>query len=167
MTKPNYPGFAGTERELLENHLEHNRNAVRHKVEGLSLELGIKRLADSPTSVLGIVKHLTEVEGWWFRYNFDGEDWVGSSSEENPDGEFDILPSESVTSLLLEYDLACEKSREICAKHSLEDLAQRQNRNGLTPSLRWIYLHMIEEIARHNGHLDIYRELLDGTTDRS
>ncbi len=166
MTKPKYPAFFGSERELLESHLEHNRLTVRHKMEGLTRDLAIRRLANSPTSALGIVKHLTEVEGWWFRHNLAGEDWQGSSTDEFPDAEFDIFPEDSVASLLHDYDFACEISRDICAKYSLDDLAQRPHRTGSSPSLRWIYLHMIEEIARHNGHLDIYRELLDGTTDR-
>ena len=166
MTKPKYPPFAGTERELLENHLEHNRLAVRHKVEGLSLELATKRLGDTPTSVAGLVKHLSEVEGWWFRHYLNAEVWTGSSTEENPDGEFDINPEETLESLLDDYDKACESSREIAIKFQLDDLALRPVRGDLSPSLRWIYLHMIEEVARHNGHLDIYRELLDGTTDR-
>lgn len=166
MAKPKYPSYEGSERELLENHLEHNRLVVRHKVEGLSTELASKALGNSPTSAAGIVKHLTEVEGWWFRRFLNGEEWVGSSTKENPDAEFDILPGESVDTLLDGYDRACEKSREICKKFQLDDRAKRQRRDGSSPTLRWIYLHMIEEIARHNGHLDIYRELLDGTTDR-
>lgn len=166
MTKPKYPPFVGTERDLLENHLEHNRLAVRHKVEGLTLELATKRLGDTPTSVAGLVKHLTEVEGWWFRRFLNGEDWYGSSTDENPDGEFDINSNETVESLLDDYDRACELSREICVKFQLDDVSKRPYRGDQSPSLRWIYLHMIEEVARHNGHLDIYRELLDGVTDR-
>lgn len=166
MTKPKYPLYAGSERELLEAHLEHNRLGVRHKVEGLSLDLAKKRLGDTPTSVAGLVKHLTEVEGWWFCRIFNGEDWIGSSTEENPDGEFDIGPDETVESLLNEYDIACARSRAICKTYNLDDVSSLPNSRNEHPSLRWVYLHMIEEIARHAGHLDIYRELLDGTTDR-
>lgn len=166
MTKPKYPPFAGSERELLEAHLEHNRLAVRHKVEGLSLDLAMKRLGNTPTSVAGLVKHLTEVEGWWFCRIFNGEDWTGSSTDENPDGEFEIDSDETVATLLDDYDVACARSRAICSDYELEDVSRLPNRNGDFPTLRWVYLHMIEEVARHDGHLDIYRELLDGTTDR-
>lgn len=69
-------------------------------------------------------------------------------------------------SLLNDYDAACERSRAICRDFELGDVSQLPNRNNEFPTLRWVYLHIIEEIARHNGHLDIYRELLDGTTDR-
>ena len=84
----------------------------------------------------------------------------------NKEGEFDIEADESVDSLLNEYEVACALSREICINFKLDDPSKRPYRGDHSPSLRWIYLHMIEEIARHNGHLDIYRELLDGTTDR-
>jgi uncharacterized damage-inducible protein DinB len=166
MAKPKYPTYTGTERELLEAHLEHNRLAVRHKVEGLSLELATMRLGSTPTSVAGLIKHLTEVEGWWFCRIFNGEDWTGNSTDENPDGEFDIGPDDSVESLLDDYDRACARSRSICKECDLDDVSKLPNSRNEHPSLRWVYLHMIEEIARHAGHLDIYRELLDGTTDR-
>jgi len=165
VTQPRYPSFEGSERELLENHLEHNRLTVRHKVDGLSIELASKRLGNSQTSAAGIVKHLTEVEGTWFRRFLNGEEWTSSSTKENPDAEFTIGANETVEFLLNEYDRACVLSREICKNFELDDVSKRPYRNDLFPTLRWIYLHMIEEIARHNGHLDIYRELLDGTTD--
>lgn len=166
MSKPKYPPIQGPERELLEAHLEHNRLAVRHKVEGLCLDVAKTRLGSTPTSVAGLVKHLTEVEGWWFCRIFNGEDWTGNSTDENPDGEFEIGPEETVESLLNEYDNACARSRAICKGYELDDISSLPNSRNEHPSLRWVYLHLIEEIARHAGHLDIYRELLDGTTDR-
>jgi uncharacterized damage-inducible protein DinB len=166
LVKPKYPTSAGTERELLEKHLEHNRKTVLHKVDGLSHELAIKRLGNTPTSVAGIVKHLTEVERWWFRYYLDGQDWIGSSTDENPDAEFDVLDGEAIKSLTADFERACAESREVAVKYELGDETKRARNDGQHPSLRWIYLHMIEEVARHNGHIDIYRELLDGVTDR-
>jgi hypothetical protein len=70
--------------------------------------------------------------------------------------------------VLDEYDRACDESRAHAALHGLDHQIARPVRwmNGQRPSLRWVYLHMIEETARHNGHLDIYRELLDGTVDQ-
>ena len=75
-------------------------------------------------------------------------------------------PDDSLDSLLAAYAVACEESRAIAASTQLDDQAARAWHGGRRPSLRWIYVHMIEELARHNGHLDIYRELLDGQTDR-
>ncbi len=158
----------GTERELLEAHLDDNRATVVRKISGLPWDLATRRLGSSPTSVAGIVKHLIDVERWWFLCNLAGEEWQSTwSTDENPDGEFDLVEGESVESLIAEYELACAESRVIAARFALDDqCVRRHHSRGSRPSLRWLYIHMIEELARHNGHLDIYRELLDGTTDR-
>ena len=77
-----------------------------------------------------------------------------------------MLDGETIKSLIADFERACGESREVAAKYELGDEAKRARNDGQHPSLRWIYLHMIEEVARHNGHIDIYRELLDGVTDR-
>ena len=158
----------GTERELLEAHLDDNRATAIRKLSGLPWELATQRLGSSPTSAAGIVKHLIDVERWWFLRNLANEDWESQwSTDQNPDGEFDLAESETVESLIAEYEAACAESRRIAARFELTDQCLRiHQRRGVRPSLRWVYIHMIEELARHNGHLDIYRELLDGTTDR-
>ena len=113
------------------------------------------------------MRHLTEVEFGWFHINFAGLEYTeGRYSEANPNGDFDIYESDTVESLLDEYKKACEISRQHCAGKSLDDLATKPRpRDNMQPSLRWIYLHMIDETARHAGHLDIYRELIDGSHD--
>jgi uncharacterized damage-inducible protein DinB len=160
---------SGSERELLEAHLESNRAELRRKVTGLTWEQATRRLGGSATSAAGIVKHLIDVERWWFRHQLEGEDGVPFAwSDVEPDLEFEFDEMDSLDGLLDRYDLACQESRAAAARHGLDDQTVRsvdwmQHR---LPSLRWIYLHMIEELARHNGHLDIYRELIDGQTDR-
>lgn len=158
----------GTERELLEAHLDENRATVVRKISGLPWDLATRRLGVSPTSVAGIVKHLIDVERWWFYCNLAGEEWASKwSTDENPDGEFDLVEGESVESLIAAYETACAESRVIAARFQLDDQCLRVHHwRHVRPSLRWLYIHMIEELARHNGQLDIYRELLDGTTDR-
>lgn len=164
--KPKYPADSSDERVLLEKHLDFCRDTVVHKVEGLSEDLARKRLGRTPSSVLGIVKHLENVERAWFLHTFAGkEDCKFDWSEENPDGEFEVAPDDTVESLLERYKVACQESRDICAQYGLDDQATRKSNDGSQRSLRWIYLHMIEETARHNGQLDIYRELLDGVVD--
>jgi uncharacterized damage-inducible protein DinB len=158
---------AGSERHILEAHLDGNRATVVRKVTGLTWDQATTRLGPTRTSVAGILKHLVNVERWWFRHHLAGEsdvpfDW----SDEDPDLEFDLAPSDSVESLVADYELACEQSREIAARFDLTDQLTRPEADGNRPSLRWVYVHMIEEVARHNGHLDIYRELLDGQTER-
>jgi uncharacterized damage-inducible protein DinB len=155
------------ERTTLEAHLEDNRETVLRKCGGLSWEDATRRLGPTPTSVAGILKHLVNVERWWFRHNLAGEsdvpfDWT----DDELDLEFEMGPGDSLDTLLAAYAVACEESRAVAAGHSLDDQAVRAWHGGRRPSLRWIYVHMIEELARHNGHLDIYRELLDGQTDR-
>ncbi len=156
----------GSERELLDGHLDHNRNEVRRRVTGLSWDLATTRLGPTPTSAAGIVKHLIDVERWWFRYNLPGEAGVAFNwSAELPDEEFGLTEDDSLESLLAEYDLACAESRAASAQLDLAEQCVIADPHGGRPSLRWVFLHMIEETARHNGHLDIYRELLDGATD--
>ena len=165
MESPKYPLSVGTERDLLEQHLEFCRQTVIYKVTGISKENGVKRLGPTATSVLGVLRHLTEVEYWWFQDRLAGVEYTDArSSEHNPDGEFDIQETDTVDSLLAGYLSACENSRKFAAVRELDDLAAHARpRDNLQPSLRWIYLHMIDETARHAGHLDIYRELIDGT----
>ena len=156
----------GSERDTLEAHLDGTRATVLRKASGLSWADATRRLGPTPTSVAGIVKHLTNVERWWFRHNLEGEQDVPFDWHDDDDGEFELGPQDSLDSLLAQYAAACEESRQIAARHDLEDLSAREWHGRGRPSLRWIYVHMIEENARHNGHLDIYRELIDGQTDR-
>ena len=165
MTHPKYPKPEGDERALIESHMEFCRDMLVHKVEGLSDELGRKRLGKTMTSVLGVLKHLIDVEKWWFQLGMAGMECEFTSSPEDPDGDFKVGPHETAQGLLEQYKESCQRSREACAKFKLDDLSAKERRDGSRPTLRWIYLHMIEETARHNGQLDIYRELLDGAVD--
>ncbi len=163
--KPKYPPKEGTEKELLESHLQFARDTLIYKASGLSDELGRKRLGKTMTSVLGIVKHMVNVEKSWFQAGFKGEKCEFDWSDEKPDGDFEIGAGETAQTLLDRYRKACRRAREICAEHDVDDLSVKKGGDGKPVPLRWIYLHMIDETARHNGHLDIYRELLDGQVD--
>ena len=163
MQSPDYPPSSGTERELLENQIEFARAMVVYKATGISKEDGVKRLGPTATSVLGVVRHLTEVEHWWFQDRFAGIPYTESrSSEEDPDGEFTILEGDTVESLIEGYKAACENSRQIAKGRSLDDLAAHaRTTDNMHPNLRWVYLRLIDETARHSGNMEIYRELLD------
>ena len=158
------PQSAGTEQELLESHLQFARDTLIRKATGLSHELGRKRLGKTATSVLGIVKHMVDIEKIWFQLHFKGEQCQLYLDPENDDSHFEIKPHETAEHLLDEYRKACLRASQICAQHKLDDLSALSWDDGTRQSLRWIYLHMLDETARHNGHLDIYRELLDGQT---
>ena len=157
----------GSERHVLEAHLDQNRDTVVRKVRGLTWEQASRRLGPSATSAAGILKHLIDVERWWFRRNLDAQDAVPFSwSDVEPDLEFEFGPGDSLESLIAEYVLACDESRAVAVRYELTDQIRPPRPGEPRSSLRWVYVHMIEEVARHNGHLDIYRELIDGQTDR-
>lgn len=108
-----------------------------------------------------------DVERWWFRHSLLGEEGVPlHSTAADPDGDFTLVDGVTTEWLLADYARAGQDSRAIAARRGLDDACQRPRRDGARPSLRWVYAHMIEELARQLGHLDIYRELLDGQTDR-
>ena len=114
-----------------------------------------------------MLKHLIDVERWWFRRNLDAQDDVPFAwSDTEADLEFEFGPDESLDSLIAAYGRACDESREVAARYELTDQIRAPWPSAPRSSLRWVYVHMIEEVARHNGHLDIYRELIDGQTDR-
>lgn len=149
-----------TEKETLCASLDQQRAAMVAICDGCPTE-GLRRsFVPSPSTIIGIVKHLAYVERWWFQDRFAGRDCEYPWSEADPDAEFRIAPHESTADVLDLYAAECDKSRAIAAKASLEDRAAR--RTELT--LRWVMDHMITETARHAGHADILRELVDGTT---
>jgi uncharacterized damage-inducible protein DinB len=162
MTRSGVPA-QGDERTLLNAFLDFHRATVRIKCEGLS-EADAHR-AVLPSSPLmtpaGLVSHLYWVERDWFNRHFLGEPDEGPWTDEDPDAEMrvDDVP---LATLLDRYDEQCERSREIAAAHDLDTLEKTEPANGRPVSLRWIVMHMVEETARHNGHLDAMRELLDG-----
>ena len=136
------------------------------KASGLTWEQATRRPGPTATSIAGIVKHLIDVERWWFRRNLDAEDDVPFSwSDTEPDLEFELGPEDTLDSLLAEYGRACDESRAVAARYELTDRIRASRDGEPRSSLRWVYVHTIEEVARHNGHLDIYRELIDGQTD--
>jgi hypothetical protein len=83
-------------------------------------------------------------------------------ADTDPDAEFRLEPGDSVEQLVTEYEQACALSRATAATLTLDDAAPHPRMGQV--SLRWVYVHMIEETARHAGHADILRELIDGTT---
>lgn len=152
----------GDERPMLEAFLDHQRASVVWKAHGLSDADAAKRLLPSLTTVSGLVRHLADVERSWFREDMDGQEFVPVHySDEDPDGEFRVTAEDSLEEIIADYELACAESREVASTYSLDDLSAAGDGRF---SLRWIILHLIEETARHLGHIDILREQLDGVT---
>lgn len=153
----------GSEREVLGGVLDFLRATVTLKARGL--DEGQARTAASPPSTLtvaGVVSHLTAVERFWFAIDFDGQDLPHPWTPDNPgDGGFGVAEDDSLAGLLDAYAAECARSRAVVAAHDLDELARGE---GMDFSLRYALVHMVEETARHCGHLDLLREALDGTT---
>jgi uncharacterized damage-inducible protein DinB len=153
------------EREMLEGWLEFHRTTLLLKCEGL--DDAQRKARPVPTSLLslhGLVRHLAEVErGWFHNVLLDGPRastlW---GDEEDEDSEMAPLDDADWDRDRATWLAECEASRQVAAPRSLDDSGV-DRRDGARYSLRWIYTHMIEEYARHNGHADLIRELLDGS----
>jgi uncharacterized damage-inducible protein DinB len=149
------------ERATLEAFLDDYRDIVVRKLSGLSDTDGRRRLVASPTTVGGLVKHLRWAEYGWFEQLLQ-ERHDDNRRTHDRSWEFEFLPDESLPTLIAEYQTQCEESRRIAARYPLDHVVPHRRFGQV--SLRWIYVHMIEETARHTGQLDILREQLDGAT---
>jgi hypothetical protein len=155
------PEFLLPERVMLEAWLDFHRDTLRWKVDGLSDDqLRTRSVPPSSMSLLGLVRHMTEVERNWFRRVLNGEDAPGIYYDaDHPDGDFDDVDDAVVADDVARWQEEIDIAREIAAARTLDDTGLRR---GQPCSLRWIYVHMIEEYARHNGHADFLRERIDG-----
>jgi uncharacterized protein DUF664 len=159
------PTSPASERESLETWLEFHRATLLTKCQGLAPEqLVIASCSPSGLSLMGLVRHLAEVEPWL--HEFDG-----NPEMEMFDDEDAFEPSvKFVQRDFARYRASVERARAAAAAHELDDVvdlphwvADDQPKVLQPTSLRWVYQHMIEEYARHNGHADLIRERIDGT----
>jgi uncharacterized damage-inducible protein DinB len=152
--------FAGAARPMLEGFLDWERASLLRKCEGLSGEqLAIRASPPSSLSLLGLIRHLTDVERNWFRRRFAGQDVAVLYPEDTDFTEADAANAEQDWAALLAEQQA---ARDTVAALAL-DATYRSDTWG-TMSLRWCYSHMIAEYAGHNGHADLLRERIDGAT---
>jgi uncharacterized damage-inducible protein DinB len=156
------PAFVAGERPMLEAWLEFHRATLLLKCEGLKpAELIARPVPTSLLSLHGLVRHMAEVERNWFTRVLqsapDTPPLFSDSAVE--DGELQHLDAADWTDDLARWQQECANSRATAARFELDHTGLRR---GKPCSLRWIYLHMIEEYARHNGHADLIRELTDG-----
>jgi uncharacterized damage-inducible protein DinB len=158
------PPVAAGEREMLTAFLDWQRATVLCKLAGLSDEELRRPHQPSGLTLLGIVKHLAAVEMSWFRFDFAAEDPAAVSDLQPYESYWTILPDESTADILNLYRREVERSRAIVVAASLDDVARGPDVDIPNLTLRWIILHMIEETARHLGHLDLIREAIDGQT---
>jgi uncharacterized damage-inducible protein DinB len=163
------PQPAADERTTLVEFLEYHRATALTKVAGLTHEQLNRPLLPSGTTMAGLLKHLAGVEEAWFSDRLAGlgemEPFASAPFDDDPDWEFHSAANDTPDDLVAIYTTACERSRAALARvDDLDALTAKANRAGERFSLRWVLVHMIEETARHNGHLDVLRELTDGAT---
>jgi uncharacterized damage-inducible protein DinB len=159
------PPFVADERTQLVGWLDLQRAIVHLKCEGLSgPDAHRVVLPDSPLmTVAGVVSHLRWAEHLWFNVLFLGEPATGPMFDgDEPDADMRVS-GVPLAQLLDDYERQCAESNRIIAAHPLDEAGKNRDHDAGAASLRWMLLHMLEETARHAGHLDAIRELLDGT----
>jgi uncharacterized damage-inducible protein DinB len=152
-----------TERQTYDDWLDYYRTQMRAKLAGVSEADARRSYVGSATTLLGLAKHLVGVERYWFQVVL-GErtrDDVGPNNS-GGDDSWVFGPDDTIESILAEYDVECARSRQRTVRHELTDTVPHERAGRI--SLRMILVHMIEETARHLGHADILRELIDGKT---
>ncbi|HUX04061.1 MAG TPA: DinB family protein [Acidimicrobiales bacterium] len=160
------PLVAGLERAQLESWLDFYRATLITKCAGLTFEqLTLRHVATSDLTLLGILRHMTRVEQYWFEMAFSGHVVIPYyASVDDPDADFHDLASASLDEVVANFQEVCQRSRELALGHNLRQMTAKPWREGHV-NLRWIYIHMIEEYARHCGHADLLREMTDGEVD--
>jgi hypothetical protein len=150
----------GDRRVMLCGFLDWYRGVVEHKVDGLTLPEATRVTSPTGVGLLGVVQHLAWVERLWFGHRFLG----GPDEATEVDESFVIGPDATVESVVTSYRDACARSREIIDGSPFDAPAASAHDVYGIVTLEWIVVHMIEETARHAGHMDILRELTDGST---
>jgi hypothetical protein len=160
------PDLVADERTSLEQWLDYHRATLLMKCASLTAEqLKRRPLPPSRLSLLGLVRHMLEVERWWFRMNAAGEELTFPYDPDSVGLDFEAIDSADATADLAAFQRECEQASTAVAGRSLDDIVPS---SGHLPQrrrdIRWIFVHMIEEYARHNGHADLLREAIDGVT---
>ncbi len=153
------------ERTQLEGFLDFYRNTLLRKCQGLSdAQLKSHPVATSDLTLLGLIRHYAGVEQFWFEHIFANElsTWYYDAAND-PDVDFHDLDGISVEEALSNFHSSIATSKRIALGHAVDTVATLPHPMGYPVNLRWIYLHLIEEYARHAGHADLLRELIDGT----
>jgi hypothetical protein len=151
------PRAIGDERATLQTLLQYQRDSIVRKVDGLTDEEARRSPVPSGTSLLWLVKHLSYAETVWLAIRFDGQ------QIDLPDNE--VRDADTLAEAVAGYRRTWERSDAIAQAAELDDLCQVIDVEP-RPDLRWVLAHLLEETARHAGHADLLRELIDGATGR-
>jgi uncharacterized damage-inducible protein DinB len=154
--------FTGGEKESLHVSLDRHRDVVLWKLDGLDDEQLRRPVTPSGTNLLGLVKHLAAVEYSWFCETYGREVEPLPFDVDDPDADLRVQPHETTADVVAFYDRARAAADRAIDETDLADVGTAWF--GDHVSMRWVLIHMIEETARHAGHMDIVRELVDGAT---
>lgn len=150
----------GTERAMLESMLDFYRATVVNKVAGLTRgQAFTAAVSPSTLTPATVVKHLAGTERFWFSIDFAALDVTWPWADDDLHGNFRVEPSDTLSGVVADYVEECERSRRAIADADLDDAARGV---GMDFTLRYAMIHMIQETARHCGHLDLLREATDG-----
>ena len=157
--------LTGDERPMLEGYLSWHRALLQHKCAGLDGDqLAQCSVPPSNLSLLGLVRHLAKVERRWFRERIAGQDLEPMFDPSlGDDADFEDLDPARAQSELERWRDECRLADEALAAASYDDVIE--TRHGQM-SVRAVVIHLVEEYAQHNGHADLLRERIDGTTDK-
>ncbi|HUA30522.1 MAG TPA: DinB family protein [Streptosporangiaceae bacterium] len=166
-TERSRPGLQAGERDMLTGWLDFHREVLLWKCEGLTDEqLKRRSVPPSALSLLGLVRHMAEVERGWFRAVLLGEDVPDIyDRRDDSDVDFNGVDAADTAADFATFKAECDAARMAVAQAQDLDVlsVEASQRTGEKYSLRWILTHMIEEYARHNGHADMLRESIDGS----
>jgi hypothetical protein len=150
-------------RQQFDAFLDDHRADLGACLDGLTEEQARRRLVPSNTTLLGLVKHATVVEQVWFDEAITCRSREEIGIPATPDESFVLEPSDTIASIQQAHRDACEASRRATASMELDHVVHG-NRRGPLP-LRWVFLHMLRELAQHCGHADILREQILASND--
>ena len=160
------PPLLSGDRESLDGWLDFYRETLLRKIDGLDAEQLCRRsVPPSDLSPIGLVRHLTDVEAYWLReVLLDEAQPDPHCDDDNPHGDLDDVDPATALDDIEAYRREIEATRAAQASWSDLDGPVRGLVNGKQANLRWLISHLIEEYARHLGHLDLLREAIDGGT---
>jgi uncharacterized damage-inducible protein DinB len=152
-------------KERFLDYLDFYRSALAFKLDGLSDDLARRSIVPSGWSPLELLRHVVFMERRWFRWRFLGEDLDEPQGDDGPDGRWTLREDDTLAGLLSALADGGRRTRAIVEAAELSDLARGSEEalgGSRPPTLEWILFHVLQEYARHAGHLDIVRELIDG-----
>ena len=138
--------------------LEAHRATLRATVRDLTEEEVRSRLVPSKTTLLGLVKHATFFHVVWYQEAITGTPRTQLGQPDSVDDSFEVTESDTIASVLENYDRACVVARQVAATHGPDEVVSGHPMGPM--SLRWIHLQVLRELAQHSGHADILREQL-------